>query len=36
MEYGAIDLHTRESEIRIVNAEGAVAFNRRIAPTRIA
>jgi transposase len=34
MEYGAIDLHTRESEIRIVNAEGAVVFERRIATTR--
>src|SRR4051794_2187437 len=34
MEYGAIDLHTRDSEIRIVNAEGAVVFERRIATTR--
>jgi hypothetical protein len=34
MEYGAIDLHTRESEIRIVNADGAVVFERHISTTR--
>jgi transposase len=34
MEYGAIDLHTKESEIRIVEADGAVVFERRIATTR--
>lgn len=33
MEYGAIDLHTRESQIRIVTAEGQVVFERRV-PTR--
>ncbi len=27
----AIDLQTRESEIRMVNGEGAVVFERRIA-----
>lgn len=31
MEYGAIDLHTRESEIRIVNEDGAEVFARRVA-----
>lgn len=31
MEYGAIDLHTRESEIRIVNEDGTEVFARRIA-----
>jgi transposase len=30
MEYGAIDLHARYSEIQIVNAEGAVVLERRI------
>lgn len=34
MEYGAIDLHTKESEIRIVTAEGAVVLHRRVATTR--
>lgn len=34
MEYGAIDLHTKESEIRIVDADGAVVLERRIATTR--
>lgn len=34
MEYGAIDLHTKESEIRIIDANGAVVFERRIATTR--
>ena len=30
MEYGAIDLHTRRSQIRIVSEEGAVVLDRRI------
>jgi hypothetical protein len=30
MEYGAIDLHTKHSEIRIVTADGTVVFERRI------
>src|SRR5665213_3587868 len=34
MEYGAIDLHTKESEIRIIDERGAVVFERRIATTR--
>ena len=34
MEYGAIDLHTKESEIRIIDEQGAVVFERRIATTR--
>jgi transposase len=34
MEYGAIDLHAKESQIRIVDAEGGVLFDRRIATTR--
>jgi transposase len=33
MEYGAIDLHTKESQVRILSAEGAVVLDRRI-PTR--
>ena len=38
MEYGAIDLHTKESEIRIVDEDGAVVLERRIAtrPDRFA
>ena len=28
MEYGAIDLHTKHSQIRIVTADGAVSVNR--------
>ena len=32
MEYGAIDLHAKESEIRIVEADGAVVFERRCRP----
>jgi transposase len=36
MEYGAIDLHTKESEIRIVTAEGGVVLHRRMATTRAA
>lgn len=34
MEYGAIDLHSRESEIRIVTADGDVVVHRRIATRR--
>ena len=34
MEYGAIDLHKRRSQIRIVTAEGAVVVERRIDTTR--
>ena len=30
MEYGAIDLHTRRSQIRIVTADGTSVFERRI------
>ena len=30
MEYGAIDLHTRRSQIRIVTADGTVVLDRRI------
>ena len=33
MEYGAIDLHKRESQVRIVTADGEV-FDRRILTTR--
>jgi transposase len=36
MEYGAIDLHTKESEIRIVTAAGEVVLHRRVATTRAA
>jgi transposase len=36
MEYGAIDLHTKESEIRIVTAAGEVVLHRRVATTRSA
>lgn len=36
MEYGAIDLHTKQSEIRIVTAAGAVVLHRRVATTRAA
>ncbi len=31
MEYGAIDLHTKESQIRIVTSEGRVVLDQRIA-----
>ena len=31
MEYGAIDLHTKHSQIRIVTADGTVVVERRIA-----
>ncbi len=34
MEYGAIDLHSKESEIRIVTADGEVVLHRRIATRR--
>ena len=34
MEYGAIDLHAKESQIRIVTSDGAVVYERRIATTR--
>jgi transposase len=33
MEYGAIDLHAKESEIRIIDEAGAVVFTRRIPTT---
>ena len=33
MEYGAIDLHKRESQVRIVSADGEV-IDRRIVTTR--
>jgi transposase len=34
MEYGAIDLHTKESEIRIVTGDGDVVLHRRMATRR--
>ena len=34
MEYGAIDLHTKESQIRIIDGDGAVVVERRVATTR--
>jgi transposase len=34
MEYGAIDLHTRESQIRIVTSEGQAVLDRRVATRR--
>jgi transposase len=34
MEYGAIDLHTKRSQIRIVDAEGGVVVERKIDTTR--
>ncbi len=34
MEYGAIDLHTRKTLIRIVTADGAVVLDRTITTTR--
>jgi transposase len=34
MEYGAIDLHTRHSQIRIVREDGTVVLDRRLATTR--
>lgn len=36
MEYGAIDLHSRRSQIRIVDADGTVVLDRRIDTTRTA
>jgi len=34
MEYGAIDLHTRHSQIRVIDAEGRVVREQRIPTTR--
>jgi transposase len=34
MEYGAIDLHAKESEIRIVDGDGRVVLERRVSTTR--
>lgn len=34
MDYGAIDLHTRRSQIRIVREDGSVVLERRIDTTR--
>ena len=34
MEYGAIDLHTKESQIRIVTSDGRVVLDQRIATRR--
>jgi transposase len=34
MEYGAIDLHTKESQIRIVTGEGQVVCDRRVRTQR--
>lgn len=34
MEYGAIDLHAKESQIRIVTSDGGVVCERRITTTR--
>lgn len=34
MEYGAIDLHLRHSQIRIVEADGSVVLDRRITTSR--
>ena len=34
MEYGAIDLHAKESQIRIIDGDGVVVFDRRIVTTR--
>lgn len=34
MEYGAIDLHLRRSQIRIINADEQVVFDRRVDTTR--
>jgi transposase len=34
MEYGAIDLHAKESQIRIIDGDGTLVFERRIATTR--
>src|SRR5262245_27528678 len=35
MEYGAIDLHARRSQVCIVNDEGHVVLDRRIDTTRL-
>lgn len=35
MEYGAIDLHTKRSQIRIVDAEGRVLLDRKVDTTRV-
>jgi hypothetical protein len=34
MDYGAIDLHTRRSQIRIVREDGSVVLDGRIDTTR--
>jgi hypothetical protein len=34
MEYGAIDLHLRHSQVRIVRDDGSVVLERRISTTR--
>lgn len=34
MEYGAIDLHLRHSQIRVVSADGSVVLDRRITTAR--
>ena len=34
MEYGAIDLHKRDTLIRLVTRDGAVTFERRVSTTR--
>jgi transposase len=34
MDYGAIDLHTRRSQIRIVREDGVIVLERRIDTTR--
>jgi transposase len=34
MEYGAIDLHTRRSHVRILDEDGAIVLERRIDTTR--
>ena len=34
MEYGAIDLHKRRSQIRIVREDGTVVLERRVDTTR--
>ena len=34
MEYGAIDLHKRRSQIRIVDEDGTVVLERRVDTTR--
>ena len=34
MEYGAIDLHLRRSQVRIIDADEQVLFDRRMDTTR--